>query len=99
MKVDAARAVLALVSDALGAIETKRNLLDHIAWPRDVEDRFFAAGASSSPEVSYSVDRDGMNAENGELARLAKGIEGGDDEPVVVWLRAALTSAIDRCSR
>ena len=52
MKVDAARTMLALVSDALGAIETKRNLLEQIAWPRGVEDRFFAAGASSSPDVS-----------------------------------------------
>lgn len=94
MNAEAARALLATVNAALGAIETKRNLLDHIAWPRDVEDRFFAAGASALPEVEYVVDRDAMNAENAELARLAIGIEG--DEPIAVWLRAAITSAIDR---
>jgi uncharacterized protein (TIGR02421 family) len=67
-------------------------LLDLIAWPPEVEARFFAAGASSLPEVNYDVDRDGLQAHNDELESLGKTLR--DDEPVAAWLRRVLESRI-----
>ena len=35
-------------------------LLEDIAWPREVEERFFAAGEDRLPEIEHRVDRDGL---------------------------------------
>jgi len=85
-----ARELLGRVSRALAEQKKKGNLLDRIGWPRETEERFFAAGASRLPEVEYRLDREGIEASVAELARLAATIDG--DEPVAAWLRAVVAS-------
>jgi uncharacterized protein (TIGR02421 family) len=88
-----ARALLERVSPILVEGRRKSNLLDVIAWPRDVEERFFEGGADRLPEISYSVDRDGLEAQVKDLSRARSGIEG--DDAIAVWLRDCLQSQID----
>ena len=87
-----ARALIARVAQALGEHKKKGYLLDLIAWPREVEEKFFAAGAGRLPEVEYRLDRDGLEANLAELAALEGTIDG--DEPVAAWLRRVLDSRI-----
>jgi uncharacterized protein (TIGR02421 family) len=87
-----ARELIARVSSALAEHKKKGYLLELIAWPREVEERFFAAGAGSLPEVDYRLDRDGLTAHVAELAAVSATIEG--DEPVAAWLRRVLDSKI-----
>jgi uncharacterized protein (TIGR02421 family) len=86
-------AQLASVSRALGERKNKGKLLDEIAWPREVEEAFFASGASRLPVVDYRIDRDGIAAQVAELARIEASIEG--DDAVAAWLRATVRSQID----
>ncbi|MGK3961148.1 flavohemoglobin expression-modulating QEGLA motif protein [Sorangium sp. So ce118] len=60
-------------------------LLDDIAWPREVEERFFASGEDRLPEVEYRVDRDGLGRRIAELRELLLSIDG--DAPALAWLR------------
>lgn len=94
MKREEAREQLALVSEALGALKSKGNLLEDIAWSRDVEEAFFAAGCEELPEPTYEIDRDALNDENTRLGALADRVEG--DEPIARFLRSAVLSAVDR---
>jgi uncharacterized protein (TIGR02421 family) len=94
MHVDDTRALLGRVSTALTSLRSKGNLLDGIAWPRDVEEKFFASKCARLPEPEYSIDGDALNEENGRLEKLAASIEG--DEPIATYLRAAVRSAVDR---
>jgi uncharacterized protein (TIGR02421 family) len=87
-----ARQDLGRVTQALGERKKKWQLLDQIAWSREVEERFFAGGAGSLPEVAYSIDRDGHDARTLELAVLAKSLDG--DDPVTAWLRRVVESRI-----
>ncbi len=89
-----ARELLERVAAALGALRSKGNLLDEIAWPREVEERFFASKCAKLPEPEYSFDRDALEDENERLERLAASVEG--DEPIPTFLRAAVRSAVDR---
>jgi uncharacterized protein (TIGR02421 family) len=89
-----ARGLLQRVSDTLGSLASDGNLLSGIGWPREVETRFFAQGATALPEPTYEVDRGTFDGENAELARLARSIEG--DLPIPTWLRAVIQGAIDR---
>ena len=75
-----ARALLERVSPILVEGRRKSNLLDVIAWPRDVEERFFQGGADRLPEISYSVDRDGLEAQAFEWAGRLQTLEPGDRE-------------------
>jgi len=77
---------------ALAEHKKRGYLLDLIAWPREVEERFFAAGEGSLPEVSYHVDRDGLRAHIAELEDVEKTLDG--DELVAAWLRRVLSSKI-----
>src|SRR5689334_14765781 len=88
-----ARELIARVARALTDHTRKGKLLEHIAWPRAVEERFFAASASRLPEVEYSVDRVGIEASVAELSAAAKTIDG--DDAVAVWLRRILAAQID----
>src|SRR5277367_6541104 len=88
-----AKDLLGRVAQALGETKKKGFLLDQIAWPREVEARFFASGAGRLPEVTYSIDRDGHEAHVRELGALAGTID-GDDE-IAAWLRRVLASRID----
>lgn len=69
------------------------NLLEEIAWPRDVEERFFACGESSLPEIQYTTDRDNLESRVAELDALERSIDG--DHPILDWLRACVRTRID----
>lgn len=90
-----------VIRERLAAVEAlakggaKVRVLEAIAWPRAVEERFFADGAGSLPEVTYDVDRDGLNARVTELTDAEGTFEG--DDPINVWLRSVLGSMRDAC--
>lgn len=88
-----AQHLLEVASKALGGV-SKANLLDDIGWSRDVEERFFASGGHELPSIEYEVDRHALEEENLAIADAERLVEG--DEPIPVWLRAALGSARDR---
>jgi uncharacterized protein (TIGR02421 family) len=94
MKFEDAKEQLGRVSQALTQLESKGNLLDDIAWPRELEEQFFAAQCQELPAPHYDVDRDTLNDENARLDALARSIEG--DEPIARFLRSAVLSAVDR---
>src|SRR3569833_2094879 len=87
-----ARELLAKVVPAVAPQRKKGYLLDHLAWPRSVEERFFAAGAGGLPEVEYAPDRDGQEAHIAELSALLPAIDG--DDPIATWLRRVVESRI-----
>ena len=82
------------MSKALTSLKSKGNLLEDIAWSRDVEERFFAAKCGQLPEPEYAIDHDALEDESARLERLARSIEG--DEPIPTYLRSAVRSAVDR---
>ncbi len=84
---------LASVSRALAERKNKGKLLDEIAWPREVEEAFFASGATELPAIEYRIDRDGIADQVAELAAIEASIEG--DDAVAAWLRATVRSQID----
>lgn len=94
MNAEQAKKAVEKVATGLEKIDGKANLLDDIAWPREVEERFFADGASKLPSFDYTIDRDGLTKEIAALDSIEKSIEG--DEPIPVWLRATVASYTDR---
>lgn len=94
MKADDARELLERVSTALTSLKSKGNLLEDIAWPRTVEEEFFASKCTRLPRPIYTVDTDALRDESARLERLAQSIEG--DEPIPHYLRSAVRSAVDR---
>jgi uncharacterized protein (TIGR02421 family) len=80
------------VGRALRAQKNPPRLLDQIGWPREVEEKFFAGGAGSLPEISYLIDKNPFERQIARLRELNKGIEG--DDPIAEWLRATVESAI-----
>jgi uncharacterized protein (TIGR02421 family) len=87
-----ARDLLDRVSRALAAQKRRGSLLDLLAWPRSVEEAFFASGASKLPEVEHRVDRAGLESTIADLEGVAKSLDG--DEPVAAWLRRSIESKI-----
>jgi len=94
VNVNDARGLLERVNGSLAALTSEGNLLSGIGWTRDVEERFFASGATELPDPVYEADRHAFDRENAELSRLAAEVEG--DEPIPVWLRRVIHGAIDR---
>ncbi|AKV01033.1 hypothetical protein AKJ09_07696 [Labilithrix luteola] len=88
------RASVERVSDALATIKTKANLLEDVAWPREVEEAFFAAKATKLPVVTYKVDKEALEREIERLREVRREIDG--DGAVSNWLRSTVTSNIDR---
>jgi uncharacterized protein (TIGR02421 family) len=88
-----ARELLGRVASALGHHKKKHYILEAIRWPNRVEEAFFASGAGRLPEITYEVDRDGLNTHMADLVRVVKTIDG--DEPVAAWLRRVVESKID----
>lgn len=84
---------VARVARALADHGKKANILEQIAWPRAVEERFFASGADRLPVVEYSIDRAGAEARLEGLSALARSIDG--DDPIAGWLRRVLGGQID----
>src|SRR5262245_42627287 len=64
------RSLFDLVRPAVESAEGRTRVLEAIAWPRAVEDRFFARGACELPEVDYEVDRASLQARVAELRAL-----------------------------
>lgn len=87
------RDLLARVRQGLQGVAKRNRLLAFIAWPPEVEARFFASGGRELPRVSYSVDRDGIQARIALLNEIDRSIDG--DDPVAEWLRATVRSYID----
>ncbi len=94
MRAEHARELLEHVSRALTSLKSKGNLLEDIAWSRQVEEEFFASNCSRLPRPVYEIDRDALEDESRRLERLASSIEG--DEPIASYLRSAVRSAVDR---
>lgn len=87
------REQLARLSRVLGERKNKGKLLDEIAWPREIEEAFFASGATRMPVIEYAIDRESIAAQVAELARVETSIAGED--AVAGWLRATVRSLID----
>ncbi|MEO5726420.1 MAG: flavohemoglobin expression-modulating QEGLA motif protein [Byssovorax sp.] len=83
---------LARVARVLGERKNKGKLLEEIAWSREIEEAFFASGATRLPTVEYRIDRDTVAAQVAELGRIEASIEGED--AVATWLRATVRSLI-----
>lgn len=94
MKKAAAEELLSRVATALGALKSRGNLLEDIAWSRAVEEEFFASKCAKMPAPVYDIDRDALEDESKRLSALAGSIEG--EEPIPVYLRKAVMSAVDR---
>ena len=94
MRLEDAKEQLARVSEALTSLKSKGNLLEEIAWSRDLEEEFFAGKCKELPQPQYRVDRDALEDESKRLEKLAKSIDG--DEPIPKFLRSAVRSAVDR---
>jgi uncharacterized protein (TIGR02421 family) len=87
-----AREQLARVGQVLA--ESRRTaLLEAIAWPREVEEGFFAARASRLPDVSYAIDRDRLEATVAALSAAERDLDG--DDRVTEWLRRVVGSQRD----
>lgn len=84
---------LARIGHVLGERRNKGRLLEDIAWPREVEEAFFASGATRMPTVEYAIDRDAIRAQIAELGRIEASIDG--DDSIVEWLRATVRSHLD----
>jgi len=85
-------AMLATVS-AVTRSEQKTRVLEAIAWPQEVETRFFADGAQRDPEVTYTVDRDALDARVASLDAAIGALP--EDDVVGRWLRSVLASMRD----
>ena len=94
MKQGDARDELDRVSEALRSLKSKGNLLEDIAWSREIEEAFFASKCTALPTPTYEVDRDALNDENARLCSVADAIEG--DEAIPRFLRNVVLSAVDR---
>ena len=91
----AARQALDRVSAVIGSLTTKSNLLEEVAWSREVEEQFFAGGASELPKVTYDVPRHALEAEIATLAAAQTSIDG--EGAIPDFLRNALQSNVDKC--
>ena len=91
----AARQALDRVSGVIGSLTTKSNLLEEVAWSREVEEQFFAGGASELPKVTYDVPRHALEAEIATLAAAQTSIDG--EGAIPDFLRNALQSNVDKC--
>lgn len=90
---DERRARLGSVSRALAAQKGKGKLLEEIAWPRAVEERFLAGKGGEEPVVEYATDRDGLNRHVASLRSILASIDG--DDALAEYLRRVVSSQID----
>jgi hypothetical protein len=54
---DAAREAITRAAPLFELVGRQTRLLDALAWPREVEERFFEQGEQALPEPVYEVDR------------------------------------------
>jgi uncharacterized protein (TIGR02421 family) len=88
-----ARALVGKLAQVLAETKKKGNLLEQIAWPREVEERFFEGGAATLPEVAYAVDREAQEAHIAELVAERKAIHG--DDALAAWARRVIDSRVE----
>lgn len=79
--------------EAVTRSDQKTRVLEAIAWPKEVEAGFFAAGGEALPEVTYTVDRGPLNARVRSLDAAARSLP--EDDVVGTWLRRVLASMRD----
>ena len=84
---------LARATPVLDAAAKGSRLLEALAWPRAVEDAFFAGGASAIPQITYGIDRARAKQHVADLEALERTLTG--DHPLFVWLRALSRSLLD----
>lgn len=92
---EATKNALDVVSAALAASDIKANLLEEVAWSREVEEKFFAQSATELPRVAYAVDRPALQAEVAKLGAVQASIV--DEGAIGHFLRGVLQSNIDKC--
>jgi maleylacetoacetate isomerase len=85
--------VLARALEVLEPIATRMRFLESIAWPRDVEDTFFAQGASKLPVPRYDLDRSFHEEAIERASGLLRELEG--EHVLFRWLRDQCESFID----
>lgn len=81
------------VAEALAKVDRKANILDGIAWPRVVEERFFADAASKTPTIEYAIDRPALDKQIAALREVEDSIDG--EGAIPDWLRSTARSYID----
>lgn len=86
-------AYLSKAMSTLNPMTRKLRFLETIGWSRDVEEEFFAAGASRLPTPTYSVDREYAKTAIPTLERLHEDLLG--EHVMLDWLRATVRSFID----
>jgi uncharacterized protein (TIGR02421 family) len=84
---------LARISPLLKDSAKGTTILSSIAWPLNVEDRFFAERAEKLPVVSYEVDAHAANERIAALQRLEKSVLVDGD--IGAWLTQSIRSFID----
>lgn len=77
----------------LDDIAKRTQLLDKLQWPKEVEEKFFAANARKLPEVEYAVDRDATQSAIRDLRALIRELDKQD--PVQQWLARIADSYLD----
>lgn len=90
---DAARDAITRAAPLFELVGRQTRLLDALAWPREVEERFFDQGEQALPEPSYEVDRARAQTNVIELEQLAMTLDVQD--PVQRWLAAQCRSYAD----
>ncbi|MBL8717159.1 MAG: DUF1704 domain-containing protein [Myxococcales bacterium] len=90
---DAAREAITRAAPLFELVGRQTRLLDALAWPREVEERFFEQGEQALPEPSYEIDRARAQANVIELEQLAMTLDVQD--PVQHWLASQCRSYAD----
>lgn len=67
-----------LLARAASALTGGAGLLDALAWPRSLEEAFFASGAQREPSPTYAVDRQAVEARLQRLDALEGELRGDD---------------------
>ncbi|MGZ5971611.1 MAG: tyrosine/phenylalanine carboxypeptidase domain-containing protein, partial [Polyangiales bacterium] len=74
-------------------VASRTRLLDALNWPREIEESFFAQGASALPDVKYEIDRARIEENIAALEGLAMTLDVGD--PIQRWLVEVSRSYLD----
>ncbi len=93
MRPDLRDRVLKIVLDRVDPIAKQMRLLNAIAWPRELEEQFFAQGKSKLPEPRYEFDRGQAEMAIAELASVLPLLQG--EHVFLQWLHRTTESFID----
>ena len=85
--------LLARAASVLDDVGRSTKLLDVLAWPRHVEQAFFAARAEALPEPTYDIDRREAGRRIATLEAFV--VELAGDHVLLRWLRTVCTSFIN----